>query len=272
MALSRMTVVIRGGGDLATGVAQKLWRAGFAVALLELAQPTAIRRSVALSSAMADGASQVEDMIARRLEDPAGCQAVWEKGEIPVLADPGCDTLPVLRPSIFVDATLAKRNLGTHRGMAPVTIALGPGFSAPEDVDAVIETMRGHYLGRLITKGEAQPNTGVPGELGGKTAERVVHAPVAGVVSHRHRIGDQVSRGEIIFLIGGTAVPSPLDGTLRGLIGAGLAVHQGMKCADVDPRPAGEVDCFTISDKARCLGGAVLEACFYLGRQKGLSF
>jgi xanthine dehydrogenase accessory factor len=270
MTANRMIVVIRGGGDLATGVAQKLWRAGFTLAILELDRPTTVRRSVALSSAMMEGVAQVEDLTARQIGDPTQCPTLWEKGEIPVLADPRCDTLSQLRPYFFVDATVAKRNLGTTRDMAPVTVALGPGFAAPADVNVVVETMRGHDLGRLIVAGEALPNTGVPGEIGGKTTERVVFAPAGGIISHCHRIGDLVSRGETIFYIDGAPIPSPLDGTLRGLIAEGLRVPQGLKCADVDPRPGATANCFSISDKARCLGGAVLEACFYFGRQKGL--
>lgn len=262
--------VIRGGGDLATGVVQKLWRSGFRVAVLELPRPLVIRRTVALCSAVWDGAAEVEDMSARRADDPAQCPELWARGEIPILVDPAGESLEQLRPMVLVDAILAKKNMGTHRSMAPATIGLGPGFSAPEDVDVVVETMRGHNLGRLIFNGSALPNTGIPGELGGKSAERVVHAPVSGIVRHRRRIGDRVEKGETLFWIGKTTIPSPLSGVLRGLIAEGLDVSQGLKCADVDPRPEHEVDCLTISDKARTLGGAVLEAGLFLLRQKGL--
>lgn len=269
----KLIVVMRGGGDLATGVAQKLWRAGFRLAILEIPEPTTIRRTVALSTAMKAGVCQVEDMTARRADSPAGCAAIWAKGEIPVLADRDCGCLPELRPDILIDAIIAKRNLGTNRAMAPVTIALGPGFRAPDDVDGVIETMRGHYLGRLILRGEAIPDTATPGEIGGRGAERVVHAAAAGVIRHCRQIGDRVNEGDALFLIEDPegrdhprTAPSPLTGTLRGLIAEGIAVDRGMKCADVDPRPADEVDCHTISDKARCLGGAALEACLYLRR------
>jgi xanthine dehydrogenase accessory factor len=264
------TVVLRGGGDLATGVAQKLRRAGFDIAILELARPTAIRRAVALSSAMSEGIARVEDMTARRVGDPSECRALWKNGEIPVLADPFCETLSRLRPGILVDAMMAKRNIGTSRDMAPVTVALGPGFTAPEDVDVVVETMRGHDLGRLIFSGEALPNTGVPGVLGGKAGERVIRAPQDGVIRHIRKIGDRVSQGETVFFVGDIPVRSKLDGILRGLIGEGLLVAKGTKCADVDPRTESETSCFTISDKARCIGGSVLEACFYVGGQKGL--
>jgi xanthine dehydrogenase accessory factor len=270
MAADRMMAVMRGGGDLATGVAQKLWRAGFKLAILELARPTTVRRTVALSSAMFENVARVEDLTARKTDDPSQCQALWDRGEIPILEDPRCEILSQLHPAILVDATVAKRNLGTSRDMAPVTVALGPGFTAPAEVDVVVETMRGHDLGRLITDGEAFPNTGVPGMLGGKAEERVIHAPQGGTVRHCHAIGDLVSRGETIFFIDDVPVPSKLDGVLRGLIAEGLRAHQGMKCADVDPRPEAARSCFTISDKARCLGGAVLEACFYFGRKKGI--
>ena len=270
MMYNQDVIAVRGGGDLATGVVQKLWRAGFRTAVLEVPQPLAIRRNVAVSSAVSEGEFQVEDMRARLVADPADCDRAWADGVVPVLVDPGAGSLAWLRPAVLVDAIIAKRNLGTHRNMAPLTIALGPGFSAPQDVDAIIETMRGHDLGRLVLSGSALPNTGIPGELGGKSAERVVRAPTAGVVKHVRQLGDCVTCGETLFTVGGTPVPSPLDGLLRGLIAEGMDVPQGLKCADVDPRPAENVNWQSISDKARCLGGAVLEACFYLARLRGV--
>jgi xanthine dehydrogenase accessory factor len=269
--LYRGTAVVRGGGDLATGVIQKLWHAGFRVAVLEIQAPRAIRRTVALCSAVYNGFYQVEDVHAVLVKNPEDCEGVWCKGQIPVLVDPSAQSLSVLKPLILVDAILAKKNMGTSRQMAPVTIALGPGFSAPEDVDAVIESMRGHRLGRLILKGSAMPDTGIPGNLGGKTAERVIHAPVGGRVSPVCQIGDTVQKGELLFKVGDAPVYSPLDGVLRGLICEGSVIPKGLKCADVDPRPADEVDCYSISDKARCLGGAVLEACFWMCRRKNIS-
>lgn len=264
------TIVIRSGGDIATGVIQKLWRAGFRVAILETASPLTIRRSVALSTAVRRQCHSVENMTAVLVPDPYSCISVWNNGNIPVLVDPYMDSLDILRPAALVDAIIAKRNTGMHPALAPITVALGPGFSAPEDVDCVVETMRGHYLGRLITKGSALPNTGVPGAIGGKSAERVVHAPVSGIVRHVRRLGDVVDKDETIFTIDETPVHSRLHGTLRGLIEEGTQVRKGLKCADVDPRPANEVDCLTISDKARALGGAVLEACFMLAAEKGI--
>ncbi len=265
-----MLAVVRGGGDIATGVIQKLWHSGFKVVVLEVAAPTTIRRTVALSTAVQMGEARVEDMTALRAESLAMALQTLEEGKIPVLIDPEAKSLETLRPTFLVDAILAKRNLGTNRGMAPVTVGLGPGFTAPEEVDAVIETMRGHTLGRIIKKGQALADTGVPGEVGGKSTQRVVHAPCEGLVRHYRQIGDRVQQGETLFYLGDTPVPSPLSGVLRGLIAEGLQIEKGMKAADVDPRPSSQVDCDTISDKARSVGGAVLEACLWLGREKGL--
>lgn len=263
-------VVIRGGGDLATGVIQKFQHAGFPVTVLEVAKPLAIRRTVALCNAVIEGKMQVEDLKAVRIEHPEQCHSCWQQGHIPILIDPEAQSLAYLQPTIVVDAILAKRNLGTNPSMAPIVIGMGPGFSAPTDVDAVIETMRGHTLGKVIFTGSALPNTGVPGLIGGKSAERVVHAPVAGVVKHAHTIGDRVQKGETLFYLDDIPVPSPLTGVLRGLISEGLQIPAGLKCADVDPRSPDQVDCFTISDKARALGGAVLDAALLLGKQKQL--
>jgi xanthine dehydrogenase accessory factor len=196
---SSRTVVVRGGGDIATGVIQKLWHAGFKVVVLETARPLSIRRTVALSSAVFEGVYRVEDMTAVLISSPQECQGLWERELIPVLVDPQADCLQEIQPIALVDAIIAKRNLGTHRGMAPVTIALGPGFSAPEDVDCVIETMRGHHLGRVISNGSALPNTGRPGEIGGKSLDRVIYAPISGHVRHIRHLGDEVERGRTNF-------------------------------------------------------------------------
>jgi len=258
---SSQKIVVRGGGDLATGVVQKFFRAGFPVVILETSAPTAIRRSVALCEAAYDGSARVEDMICRKvsnnIEEIENC---WQEGTIPLLIDPSGFAIEKIRPSAVIDAILAKRNFGTHRGMAPITIALGPGFCAGEDADVVIETMRGHDLGRLIFKGSAAANTGIPGEIGGRSAQRVIHAPASGTVVHKKQIGDIVQSGEVIFTAGGIEARAPFTGLLRGLIREGLNVPQGIKAADIDPRT--DVDWRTISDKARCLGGAALEAYF----------
>lgn len=259
-------IVLRGGGDLATGVAQKFYRAGFRVLILEVEKPTAIRRGAALSEAVYDGFVQVEDVPCRHIHELKACVPCWQKGVVPIFIDPAADSVAKLMPHAVVDAVLAKHNLGTHRGMAAVTIGLGPGFFAGGDVDAVIETMRGHDLGRLILSGAALPNTGVPGEIAGKSRQRVLHTPVAGEITHIHEIGDIVQEGEPLMEVGGQKMTAPFTGLLRGLIHDGLAVPKGMKVADIDPRT--DVNWRTISDKARCLGGAALEAYFYLrGRQ-----
>ena len=255
-------VVIRGGGDLATGVAQKFWRSGFKLLVLEIEQPTAIRRSVTLCEAVYTGYTAVEDVTGKHISATSEINACLESGSIPVLIDPDGACIAHLQPALVIDAILAKRNQGTHRAMASITIGLGPGFCAGEDVDVVIETMRGHDLGRLIVSGSALPDTGIPGEIGGKSAQRVLHAPVAGKVSPIRRIGDIVGEGEALCEIAGEVIRAPFTGLLRGLIRDGLSVSPGMKIADIDPRT--DVDWHTISDKARCIGGAALEAFLWL--------
>lgn len=263
-------VIVRGGGDLATGVIQKLWHVGFKILVLETECPLTIRRTVSVCDAIFQKEQRVEDLVAVRITSLKDCAKCWQQNKLPVFVDQTASAIQQLKPLIVIDAILAKKNLGTHRGMAPITIALGPGFSAPQDVDVVIETMRGHRLGRLYFEGTALPNTGIPGEIGGKSAERVVHAPASGQVIHLKNIGDLVLKGEALFLIDQVPVYSPLTGTLRGLISEKVICCQGLKCADVDPRPVEKVDCLTISDKARALGGAVLEAIFMIGRRKNV--
>lgn len=259
-------IIVRGGGDLATGVIQKFHRAGYGIIVLETEKPTAIRRSVALCEAVYDGITRVEDMLCRRVIDQKGIETCWEQGEIPLLVDPQGEWIEALNPDAVIDVILAKRNLGTRQDMAPITIALGPGFIAGKDVDIVIETMRGHNLGRLILDGSAKPNTGIPGEIGGKSAQRVIHAPVAGMVIHHSQIGDVVQEGQCIFTVKDVPVTAPFTGLLRGLIREKMTVSAGLKVADIDPRT--DVDWRTISDKARCLGGAALEAYLYLSQRR----
>jgi len=259
--MERELIVVRGGGDIATGIVQKFHRAGFRVLVLETERPTAIRRSVALSEAVYQGSATVEDMTARLVWDGHGMRACFEAAEVPLTVDPTGSWIARLSPACVVDAILAKRNLGTRPAMAPVVIAVGPGFIAGESAHAIVETMRGHDLGRLILRGGALPNTGVPGELGGKSAERVLYAPCDGGVRHVRAIGDIVHAGETMLFVGETACTAPFTGLLRGLI-AEMPVRRGTKVADVDPRV--DVDWQTISDKARCIGGGVLEAYLYL--------
>lgn len=270
-------VLVRGAGDLATGVIVRLHRCGFRVAVTECANPSAIRRRAALCEAVWQGQATVEGVTCRRVDDPDEAARVAQAGEVPLLVDEHADCVSALRPAVVVDAILAKRNLGTQRGMAPITVGLGPGFAAGEDVDAVVETMRGHHLGRVILQGAAIPNTGVPGVIAGYAAERVIHAPEAGemtFVSDENGqiidIGALVKKEQEIARVGGAPVLATIDGVLRGLIREGYPVTKGLKIADIDPRPEQVAYCDTVSDKARAIGGGVVEALLYLARQKGI--
>jgi xanthine dehydrogenase accessory factor len=261
-----LRVLIRGAGDLATGVALSLHSSGFSVVMTEIAEPTAIRRAVAFAEAVFDGTAEVEGTTAERA--PAdGIDAVLGRGRVAVVVDPRADTRHGYRPDVVVDAILAKRNLGTRIDFAPIVIALGPGFTAGVDVHAVIETMRGHELGRVITAGAARADTGVPGEIGGRAGERVLRAPVEGTVTLEKGIGDLAQAGETVMRVGGVAVTAPFDGCLRGLIHPGIRVTAGLKIGDIDPRGESRY-AFMVSDKARALGRAVLEAILVLGREK----
>lgn len=260
-------IAVRGGGDLATGAVQKLWRSGFRVVVLEVERPLAVRRSVSLCTAVTNGEASVEDMTARLAAGPADCFACWSAGIIPVMIDPCAEKALSMKPSGLVDAILAKRNIGTSIDMAPVVIALGPGFEAGTDCHAVIETIRGHNLGRVILSGRAAPNTGIPGEIGGKSAERVLHAPRGGIVRAMCSIGEIVREGDIVLTVDGEPVAAPIAGLIRGLIENETFVPRGTKIADIDPRTG--VDWRTISDKARCVGGGALEAYLMLRRKAG---
>jgi len=265
-------VVVRGAGDLATGVIVRLKAAGFRVAALEIERPTSIRRTVALCEAVYSGEARVEGALARRVDGIDEANAAIADGVVPILVDPDCRYVRALAPIALVDATLSKRNTGVRRGMAPAVIGLGPGFEAGGDVDAVIETQRGHDLGRVILRGKAADDTGVPGEIGGKSAERVIKSTAAGIVEAIASIGQLVEAGDPVIGVRGpdglTEVRTSIAGVVRGAIRPGLEVPVGMKIADVDPRGSVE-SCYSVSDKARSIGGAVLEAILALkGRQK----
>ena len=257
-------ILVRGGGDLATGTIHRLWSAGLRVLVLEAEHPAAIRRQVSLCEAVYEGETTVEGLRAVRIEALAQAEEVWNQNAVPVLVDPKGESIAQARPDVLVDAILAKKNLGTTRDMAPLTIALGPGFVAGQDVDVVVETKRGHKLGRIIRAGSAAPNSGVPGVIGGYGAERVIHSPAAGVFRNRRAIADFVEAGETIALLEtpeGETVPvtTQISGILRGLLRDGYPVPKGFKVADVDPRREELENCFLISDKARCIAGSVLE-------------
>lgn len=257
-------IVVRGGGDLATGVIHRLWSAGFKVLVLECAQPAAIRRQVALSEAVYQGEATVEDMTGVLIRSLAEAEGAWQDGKVPVLVDEAADCVCKFAPDILIDAIIAKRNLGTKISMAPLTIALGPGFTAGEAAAVVVETKRGHNLGRIIRSGSAAPNSGVPGNIAGFSKERVLHAECAGVLHIVRDIGSIVEKGEVIARIetadgGHVPVLATLTGLIRGMIREGFPVTQGFKIADIDPRKEELANCFTISDKARCIAGSVLE-------------
>lgn len=256
-------VVVRGAGDLATGSIHMLHRAGFRVLALETQRPTAIRRQVSFSEAVYRGTAEVEGVICERIQAPEEAFETWERGRVPLLIDPTGESIKVLRPLAVLDAILAKKNLGTSRSMAPLTIALGPGFCAGEDVDYVVETKRGHRLGRILSRGTAHPNTGIPGDIGGYTTERVIHTPAAGILHGKRGIGDVVKKGEVIAVLetesGDLGIEATIDGFIRGMIGDGFSVCEHFKMADIDPREGELENCFLISDKARCIGGSVLE-------------
>ena len=263
-------VIVRGAGDLATGTILKLHAAGLRVLAVECAQPSAIRRAAALCEAVYGGAAEVEGVIARRIDTPDEEHLIrcWERHEVPLVVDEALACASTLHPAAVVDAILAKRNLGTTRAMAPITVGLGPGFTAGTDVDAVIETMRGHDLGRILYADAAKPNTGVPGLIAGEGARRVMHAPADGEMVHLSAIGDTVEEGQEIARVGDTPVYASLSGVLRGLIRAGYPVTKGLKIADIDPRRDQKNNCFTVSDKARCIAGGVLEALLHLAHEK----
>ncbi len=234
--LSDVRVVIKGAGDLATGVAFRLWRAGFPVALTELEQPLAIRRAAVLAEAIYAGVTVVEGQEARRAASVQQVEEAWRAGAIPVLASATPEIIAALRPTVVVDGIMAKHNTGTHIDDAALVIALGPGFVAGRDVHAVVETNRGHYLGRVIWDGSAQQDTGAPGEIGGQSRKRVIYAPCDGIFRAALAIGARVREGDLLGAVDGTPLLAPTTGVVRGLIHDGLRVTRTLKIGDVDPR------------------------------------
>ena len=254
-----MRVLIRGAGDLASGIALRLFHAKMEVVMTDLPRPTAIRRTVCFSQAILFGTMTVEDVTAVFAETSEAAVSILKEKKIPVLADPEAACIAALRPDAVVDAILAKRNLGTKITDAPCVIGVGPGFTAGVDCHACVETMRGHTLGRVITEGSPIPNTNIPGLIGGFTGERVLRAPADGIFRQRLEIGNMVEQNEIAGFVGTEPMRCQISGVLRGLLADGTPVHRGMKAGDVDPR--GEVSyCQLVSDKALAIGGGVLEA------------
>ena len=262
-----MLVVIRGAGDIASGIALRLHRAGMQVVMCDLAQPTSIRRTVCFSEAIRLGETRVEGVRGVLCADTAAARATSAAGDVAVLVDPEAACARDLVPDVLVDAILAKRNLGTTRDMAPVVVGVGPGFTAREDCDAAVETMRGHYLGRVYYEGSPIPNTAVPGFIGGYAGERVMRAPADGVFEPCVEIGAQVAAGDVCATVAGEPMRATIDGVVRGLLQTGAPVRAGMKCGDVDPRCHPEY-IESASDKALAVGGGVLEAILALGGEK----
>ena len=254
-----MLALIRGAGDIASGAAMRLWRCGIDVVMTDLARPTAIRRTVAFSDAIVHGETTVEGLRAVRAENAAEAKKLLREGSLPVLADPECACREELAPDALVDAILAKRNLGTKIDDAPIVVGVGPGFTAGEDCHAVVETMRGHTLGRVIYSGSALPNTNIPGLIGGFAGERVLRAPADGIFVQKLEIGTSVRTGDIAGTVNGVPMLCQINGMLRGILPDGTPVTRGMKSGDVDPRGKREY-CDLVSDKALAIGGGVLEA------------
>lgn len=263
-----MYILIRGAGDLATGIALRLYRSGYPVLMTDVARPLAVRRTVSFCSAIASPDKEVviEGVRGVVCLSPEKALTFWEEGKtgIPLLVDPQAHVASIQRPAAVVDAIMAKRNLGTNRQMAPFVIGIGPGFTALQDVDVVIETKRGHYLGRVIREGQAIPNTGIPGEIGGYGKERLLRASADGLFQPLCEIGAEVEKDQAVALVEGKPVKTQIKGILRGLLADGTPVTAGLKCGDVDPRCEPD-HVFTASDKALAIGGGVLEALLEAG-------
>ena len=259
-----MRVIVRGGGDLASGTAYKLFQCGFEVILLECEKPTSIRRYVSFSEAVYHGQASVENVWCVKAESIQEVEKILSDKKIALLVDPDGKSISKLHPDVVVDAILAKKNLGTRIDMAKIVIGLGPGFEAEKDVHAVVETKRGHSLGVVYYEGKAIVNTGIPGVIGGYGKERVIHAPETGILHCKAKIGDIVEKGQCIAMIGNVCVEASLSGVLRGILPDGFSVWKGLKMADIDPRKEQVENCTTISDKARCIAGGVVEAILHL--------
>lgn len=257
-------IIVRGAGDIATGVIHKLSRCGFNVLALEVKDPLSIRRKVCFSEAIYDGEVCIDGVICKFVNNEDELKKAFLSKKVCVTIDPEGILINKLKPKVVIDAIIAKKNLGTNKYMAPITIGLGPGFEAGYDVDFVIETMRGHDLGRIITKGYATENTGIPGNINGFSKERVIYSTEDGIINNICDIGDLVYKNQVIAKIengkNSVDVLATMDGIIRGIIRNNSKVKKNLKIADIDPRKSELKNCETISDKARCIAGGVLEA------------
>lgn len=262
-------IIIRGGGDIATGIGHRLFMAGFKVIVLDIEKPLAIRRKVSFCEAIYSGEITVEGVKAVLAKDLDEIYKSIDNGLIPVCVDEKGEIINSIKPKVVVDSILAKKNIGTTKDMAPITIGVGPGFEAGVDVDLVVETKRGHFLGKAIHRGKAEENTGIPGDILGYKEERIIRAEASGIFKAYYNIGAQVKIGDIICETGGIKIAAKLPGILRGIIKDGLYVEKGLKIGDIDPRGIEEY-AYTISEKARAIGGGVLEGIMYLNKGRGI--
>ncbi len=255
-------VLIRGGGEMASGIAHRLHQCHMQVLITEVAEPTAVRRSVAFAEAVYCGRYTIENVTAVRVATCAEALSEWQRGAIPLFIDPQAKIICEIKPAVIVDATMSKSGGDTMLGDAPLVIGIGPGFTVGDNAHAVIETNRGYHLGRVIWQGAAEPDTGVPAPVAGQTEARVMRAPRAGRFTARRAIGDMVAAGEIVGAVDGVAVRAQIAGLVRGMLHSGIQIGADVKVGDVDPR--GETEyCGSISDKARAIGGGVVEAIFH---------
>ncbi len=258
-----LVVLIRGAGEMATGVAHRLHQSHFKICMTDIPYPLAVRREVAFSEAIYEGEKEVEEVRTKLISKPEEIESVWKKSHIPILVDPdGKKTRNFLKPDVLIDAIMAKKNLGTQIHDAPLVIGLGPGFTSGKDVHLVVETNRGHNLGRVIFNGPAESDTGIPGEVGGYAIERLLRTMKKGIFHPQKSIGERVNKGAVVAVADDFPVIAKISGVVRGLLREGVEVKKGMKVGDIDPRGKKEL-CFTISDKARAIAGGVLEAILY---------
>ena len=258
-----MIILIKGAGDLATGIAYRLKKSGFDIVMTEINKPTTVRRTVAFSQAVFDNEIVIEGIKGVKVNNINEIYEKINEGNIPIIIDENAQIIKELKPDVVVDAIISKKNLGTSIEDAPIVIGVGPGFEAKVDCHLVVETKRGHYLGKVIEEGSAIPNTGVPGDIGGYTKERIIRASSNGKINPVVEIGDFVKKGDVVAYIDGVEVLAEIDGIVRGMLQEGIEVFKGMKSGDIDPRCEKD-HCFTISDKARSIGGGVLEAIMYM--------
>ncbi len=255
----QLKVLIKGAGELATGVAWRLHQSHFHVLMTEISEPLAIRRAVSFCEAVYERRKVVEGVETTLIDHPEKTNQIWAHSQIPLLIDPNLDMMNQIQPDILIEATLSKKNTGIQMKDAPLVIALGPGYNAGQDAHIVVETNRGHHLGRLYTSGYAQADTGIPGRIAGFSEERVLRAPVNGIFEARIELGDQVVVDELIATVAGEPITARIPGVVRGLIRTHTQVKSGLKIGDIDPR-GDKSYVGTISEKARAISGSVLEA------------